>query len=215
MKSSKVPNRTDSCKFPKRRPNVRQAKLKKIQKLPTWKASKQNNVDASPGNNYRYKETKRVTIQEMTFEQYLAKTSMEEIQELLGNCRKFDFPVPRNADSKAYIARDSPSLSLYLQMQKFLSDELDHCCEVLLNDRKITGFLQGCHVVNTTMMASAVLVHSWKCKVPTSQMFSTLESTQNGERLFQIAVKGYKTFQHCWDPNYTNRSSHAWAKSMG
>ncbi|XP_078314213.1 uncharacterized protein LOC144619619 [Crassostrea virginica] len=124
----------------------------------------------------------------MTFEQYLAKTSMEEIQELLGNCRKFDFPVPRNAASKAYIARDSPSLSLYLQMQKFLSDELDHCCEVLLNDRKITGFLQGCHVVNTTMMASAVLVHSWKCKVPTSQMFSTLESTQNGERLFQIAI---------------------------
>ena len=60
MKSSKVPNRTESCKFPKRRPNGRQAKLKKIQKLPTWKASKQNNVEASktPGNNYRYKENK-------------------------------------------------------------------------------------------------------------------------------------------------------------
>ena len=57
---SKVPNWTESCKFPKRRPNGRQAKLKKIQKLPTWKASKQNNVEASktPGNNYRFKENK-------------------------------------------------------------------------------------------------------------------------------------------------------------
>ena len=64
---------------------------------------------------------------------------MEEIQELLRNCRKIDFPVPRNAASIAYIARDSPSLSLCLQMQKFLSDELIHCCEVLLNDKKITG----------------------------------------------------------------------------
>ena len=119
---------------------------------------------------------------------------MEEIQELLRNCRKIDFPVPRNAASIAYIARDSPSLLLYLQMQKFLSDELDHCCEVHLNDRKITGLLQGCHVVNTTMMASAVLVHSWKCKVPPSQMFSTLESTQNGERLSKLPYRYIKPF---------------------
>ena len=129
-----------------------------------------------------------------TFEQYLAETSMEEIQELLRKCRKIDFPVPRNVASMAYVARDSPSLSLYLQMQKSLADELDHCCEVLLNDRKITGFLQGCHVVNTTMMASAVLVHSWKCKVPPSQMFSTLESIPHGERLSKLPYRDIRPF---------------------
>ena len=62
----------------------------------------------------------------------LLSGSLQRHQELLRNSRKIDFPVPRNAASIAYIARDSPSLSLYLQMQKFLSDELDHCCEVLL-----------------------------------------------------------------------------------
>ena len=142
------------------------SKAKKIPKLPTWKALKQNKEEASKtlDNNYRYKENKEGNNkddEERTLEEYLAKTSMEEIQELLRKCRIIDFPVPINAASS--IARDSPSISLYLQMQKSLPDELDHCCEVLLNDRKITGLWQGCHVVNTTMMASAVLVKRWKC----------------------------------------------------
>ena len=144
------------------------SKAKKIQKLSTWKVLKQNKEEASKtlGNNYRYRENKEGNNkddEERTLEEYLAKTSMEEIQELLRKWRIIDFPVTRNAASIAYIARDSPSLSLYLQMQKSLPDELDYCCEVLFNDRKITGLWQRCHVVNTTIMASAVLVKRWKC----------------------------------------------------
>ena len=94
MKSSKVPNRTDSCKFPKRRPNVRQAKLRKSK---SYQHGRHQNKTRKKllrpqATTTCTRKTKRATIKTMnlsnegrTFEQYLAKTSMEEIQELLRN----------------------------------------------------------------------------------------------------------------------------------
>ena len=52
------PKQDRKLQIPKEKTKCAPGKAKKIQKLPTWMASKQNNVEASktPGNNYRYKE---------------------------------------------------------------------------------------------------------------------------------------------------------------
>ena len=66
---------------------------------------------------------------------------------------------------------------------------------VLFACQKITDLSkQDDHVVNATLMASELLLHNWKSKVPHSQMFSTLVSTSKRELLLKFSYGDTKPF---------------------
>lgn len=86
-----------------------------------------------------------------------------------------DMPRPRNPGCMAYAARDSSTLSFYLNGQRKYEDDQEECGDLLIRWYSSQSCVHVQEPITTTMLASAVITAMFKDNLEVGTILETLK----------------------------------------
>ncbi|XP_069111463.1 uncharacterized protein [Argopecten irradians] len=110
-----------------------------------------------------------------TISQFFKDLPTEDVSDIFVKCGAMNMPRPRNPGCMAYAARDSSTLSFYLNGRRRYEEDQEECGDLLIRWYSSQSFVHVQEPISTTMLSSAVMTAMFRDNIDIETILETLK----------------------------------------